>query len=152
MMRGTFLSRLRRDARGAMAIETAVVAPVLVLMSIGTFEVGTIVSRQQELQSSAAEAESIILAAAAGTGTDSATMEEVIEESLGLDADQVTLEQRFRCNVATTLTDEAADCDASQPIAQYVLLTVNDSYDPVWTRYGIAEGFDYNVTRTIQVQ
>ena len=64
-----FATRLLRCARGAFAIETALVAPLLALMSIGTFEVGTMVSRQQELQSAASEAESIILAAAGGTGT-----------------------------------------------------------------------------------
>jgi Flp pilus assembly protein TadG len=60
-----FLLSLRRDARGTMAIETAIVAPVLALMAIGSFEVGSMVSRQQELQSAASEAESIILAASA---------------------------------------------------------------------------------------
>ena len=94
------VTRLRQCGRGAMAVETAIVAPVLALMSIGTFEVGTMVSRQQELQSAASEAESIILAAAAGTGTESTQIELVIEESMGLDPDQVILEQRFRCGSA----------------------------------------------------
>lgn len=146
------LALLSHDERGAMAIETAVVAPVLALMAIGTFEVGVMVSRQQELQSSASEAESIILAAAAGTGTDSGTIEEVIEDSLGLGQDQVTLQQRFRCNTADVLTAAASNCDSAQPIYQYILLDVTDRYEPVWTRFGIGSGFDYNISRTIQVQ
>ena len=94
MLRG--LNSVLRDECGAMAIETVIVAPVLVLMALGAFEVGSVVSRQQELQSAASEAEGIILAASGGTGADSAQIEAVIEDSLGLSETQVTLQQRFR--------------------------------------------------------
>ena len=52
----SLFGRLRRDATGAMAIETAIVAPVLVLMAFGSFQVSSMVARQTELQSAAAEA------------------------------------------------------------------------------------------------
>jgi hypothetical protein len=142
---------LLRDVCGTMAIETAIVAPVLALMAIGVFEVGTLVSRQQELQSSASEAEGIILAAAAGAGTNSAKIEEVIEHSLNLDPEQVTLTQRFRCDAAETLTADAAGCDDERPIYQYVVLHVTDTYTPVWTWFG-SKPHTYNVERTVQVQ
>lgn len=144
--------RLRQCPRGAMAIETAVVAPVLAVLSIGTFEVGTAVSRQQELQSGASEAESIILAAAGGTGTESDDIELVIEESLGLDADQVSLEQRFRCNDAEEMELAAADCGTTTPIYRYVRLEITDSYTPVWANFGVGEAFTYEIERTIQVE
>ena len=54
---------LLRDARGSMAIETAIVAPVLAMLSVGGFEVSAMVARQTELQSAASEAEGIALAA-----------------------------------------------------------------------------------------
>ena len=146
------LLRLRTDQRGTMAVETAIVAPVLALMSVGTFEIGSMVSRQQELQSSASEAESIILAAAAGEGTESTQVEAVIEDSLGLRADQVTLEQRFRCNTSDTLTIDATGCDPEEPIFQYVLLEVTDKYTPVWANFGVGSELDYSVARTVQVE
>lgn len=144
--------RLLRCGRGAMAIETALVAPVLAMMSIGTFEVGTMVSRQQELQSAASEAEGIILAAAGGTGAESDDIEDVIEDSMNLDDEQVSLEQRFRCNTAEELVEDGTTCDAAQPIYRYVRLVMTDSYTPVWARFGVGSGFDYNVERTILVQ
>ncbi len=147
-----FASCLLRCSRGAMAIETAVVAPVLVAMSIGTFEIGTLVSREQELQSSASEAEGIILAAAAGSGTDSGVIEDVIEESLDLEEDQVELEQRFRCNAETELRLDASACGTGATIAVYVRLEVTDSYTPVWARFGVGRTIDYNIVRTIMVQ
>jgi len=146
------IRQLLRCRRGTMAIETALVAPVLALMSIGTFEVGVMVSRQQELQSAASEAEAIILAAAGGTGTESDDIEEVIEDSMGLDADQVTLEQRFRCgSTAGEPVEDATDCDADEPIYRYVLLQMNDTYTPVWANFGVGSEFDYNIERTILV-
>lgn len=146
------LQRIRANVDGMMAIETALVAPVLALLAIGTFEVGTMVSRQQELQSGASEAESIILAASGGTGTDSATMREVIADSLNLPEENVTLEQRFRCDTAEDLVLDASACDASKPIYQFIQLDLDDSYSPVWARYGVGHAFNYNITRTIQVQ
>ena len=146
-----FATRLLRCARGAFAIETALVAPLLALMSIGTFEVGTMVSRQQEQQSAASEAESIILAAAGGTGTDSDVIEEVIETSMGLAANQVTLEQRFRCgSTAGAPVEDATDCEI-EPVYRYVRLEMSDSYTPVWANFGVGSSFDYNVQRTIMV-
>ena len=152
MMAWSFINRLRRDVRGMMAIETALVAPVLIVFSIGTFEVGTMASRQQELQSAASEAEAIILAAAGGTGTDSAVIQQVLADSLGLPVDNVTLEQRFRCNVSDTLVTDASACDPTAPIYRFIKLDLNDRYEPVWARFGVGRAFDYNVSRTIQVQ
>ena len=149
----TMLRRLLRDTCGAMAIETVIVAPVLAAMSLGTFEVGTLVSRQQELQSAASEAEGIILAVSASEiATPAADIEEVIEDSLNLDPNQVTLQQKFRCNDSTSLADNADACDSTEPIYVYVDLTLTDSYAPVWVNYGIGHGFDYEVTRTVMVQ
>lgn len=143
---------LLRDECGAMAIETVIVAPVIALMALGTFEVGTIVSRQQELQSGASEAEGIILAASNGSGADSDEIEAVIEESLGLAPDKVSLEQRFRCNVANTLVTAASACDPDEPIYHYIRLQVIDTYTPIWTRYGVGSPINYRVDRTVQVQ
>ena len=149
MMRRMFNSLLR-DECGAMAIETVIVAPLLVLMALGAFEVGSVVSRQQELQSAATEAESVILAASTSeTGADSDEIEAVIEDSV--DA-QVTLQQRFRCNTDNNLVADASGCSVDDPIYQYVLLQVTDTYTPVWTKYGVGSPINYSISRTVQVQ
>ena len=151
MMRRGFLSGLRRDRRGTMAIETAIVAPVLALMAIGSFEVGSLVSRQQELQSAASEAESIILAASASeVETSSADIEEVIETSLDLGPDQVQLDQLFRCDNGA-MSDTAPEC-ASGQLYIYVEVALTDTYTPVWANYGFGDTIDYSVVRTVMVQ
>lgn len=152
----TIVSRLLLCERGAMAIETALVAPVLAIMSIGTFEVGTMVSRQQELQSAASEVESIILAAATGTGAASDDIEAVIEDSLNPSNSrpdlEVSLEQRFRCHDVDALVLDGTGCDTTKPIYRYVRLEISDRYTPVWVDWGVGSAFDYDVVRTIMVK
>lgn len=140
------------DCAGSMTIELAAVAPVLVLMSIGTFEVSSMVSRQQELQSAASEGETIALAAAASAATTSlTTIEEIIEESMGLSDDQVTITRFYRCNAdAALVTDETA-CNTDDVVTSYMKLELTDTYEPIWTQFGIGSAFNYDVERMIQL-
>lgn len=150
----SFLTRLASDATGAMAIETAIVAPVLATMALGAFEASNVVSRQQDLQSAANEASVIILAAAGGTGVSSADLEDILEASLGLQDSQLQLAQRYRCDDSGTVTaikPTTASCGNTKPIYTYVQLTLTDTYTPIWTEFGVGEPVNYNVVRMVQV-
>ena len=57
------IARIRRNEDGSMAIETAFVAPILLVLALGGFEVSSMVARQTELQSAAAEAAAVVRAA-----------------------------------------------------------------------------------------
>ena len=146
-----FLSRMALCARGAMAVETAIVAPVLALMGLGTFDVSRLVTKQQDLQSAANEATQIILAAADGSGVSSDTLHDILVSSLDLQDDQLTITQLFRCDAAATTTTDASTCDSSKPIYQYVKLELTDSYTPVWTNFGVGHTINYDVQRTVQI-
>lgn len=140
------------DRGGSMTIELAAVAPVLVLMSIGTFEVSSMVSRQQELQSAASEGETIALAAAASASpTPLTTIEEIIEESMGLTDDQVTITRFYRCNADAALVTAETACNTDDVITSYMKLELTDRYEPVWTEFGIGSAFDYDVERMVQL-
>jgi hypothetical protein len=148
-------NRLGRESLGSMVIEMAAIAPVLVLMSIGTFEISRMVSRQQELQSAASESETIALAAAAsGEVTDLTTVEDIIETSMNLDDDQVTVERYYRCDadeVLVTAPNAASACSGGEVVTSYMKLSLTDSYTPVWTQFGIGSAFDYDVERMVQL-
>ena len=148
--RRTFLTSLARNLHGAMAVETALVAPVLALMGLGTFDVTNMVSMQEDLQSAAGEATEIILAAAGGSGVSSTDLHDIIASSLNLQSDQVTITQLFRCDASTTTTTDASTCDSSKPIYQYVKLKLTDSYTPAWTNFGVGHTINYDVERTVQ--
>jgi Flp pilus assembly protein TadG len=150
----TWLARLR-DERASMAIETALITPLLALMALGVFEVSNIVSREQQLQSAANEASEVILAAAGGSGITSTDLEDILETSLGLDGTQLTIADRYRCGTDTTLSATVPSpgngCSASQQIYAYVHLTLTDTYTPMWTKFGVASPIQYTVVRTVQV-
>lgn len=138
-----------------MAVETAIVAPVLATMALGAFDASRILSRQQQLQSAANEASEIILAAAGGSGINSTDLETIIENSLGLSASQLTIAPRFRCDDSATLVatkpGPSEGCPTSKPVFSYVRLTVTETYTPVWTQFGFGSPISYDIVRTVQV-
>lgn len=146
------LQRISRDSTGSMTIEMAAVTPVLVLMAIGTFEISTMVSRQQELQSAASEGETIALAAAASeVATPVAKVEQIIETSMDLNANQVTVTPQFRCNDDAALVTNETDCAEDDVVTSYLKLELSDDYTPVWTQFGIGGSFTYDVERMVQL-
>lgn len=145
------LSQLVSCTRGTAVIETALVAPVLAIMAVGTFEAGTMVQKQQELQSAASEAEAIILAAAAGSGVNSTQLKDMLAVSTGLPKANITLAAKFRCNNADSLVNSASSCGSGQRAYEFVQVTFTSRYTPTWASFGLGSAFDYTVTRTIQV-
>lgn len=144
-----------RDTSGSMAIETAIVAPVLATLAFGAFDASRMLSRQQQLQSAANEASEIVLAASTGTGVSNTDLESIIEASLGIAASQLTIAPRYRCDddasLVTSVPTPGSGCAASKPVYTYVQLTLTETYTPVWTQFGLGSPVTYNVVRTVQV-
>lgn len=144
-----FFARLH-DERGTMAIETALTAPLLALMALGVFEVSSIVSREQQLQSAANEASEIILAAAGGSGINSADLETIIETSLNLADDQLQITPRWRCATGAIVA-ALPTCATGEQLYTYVHLNVIGTYSPMWTKFGVSSDIDFSVQRTVQI-
>mgnify|MGYP003592480891 CR=1 FL=1 len=145
------LAALWCDDRGAMLVETAIVAPVLVLMSMGAFQVSQVVARQTELQGAAAEATGIALASPPETNDQRTTLKSVIVASTGLDSDQVTVSEKFRCGSATTYVDSSSTCVGTK-VSSYVLIQLNDTYTPAWTQWGFGSPINFNVDRYVMIK
>lgn len=145
------LARLARDERGAMLIETAFIAPVLILMSLGAFQVSQVVARQTELQEAAAQAASIAMASAPDTAAKRTVVKNVIVAQTGLAADKVTITEKFRCGTATTFVDSASLC-VGVKVANYVLIQIDDTYTPLWARWGFGSALTFNVDRYVMVK
>lgn len=144
------MTRIGGDEKGSMAIETAFVAPVLLIMALGGFEVATMVARQTDLQSAAAEAASIVRAVIPETEEQRNTVRDILATSSGLTTDQITVAEIYRCG---TTTDYVTVVDSCGGGVQYKFIRVDltDSYAPIWTKWGVGEGFTYNVSRTVQI-
>ena len=143
-----FLARLRSDTGGAMVIETAIIAPVLVLMSLGSYQVSGIVARQTELESAAAEGSAIALAAAPDSPAKRTTLQQVVMASTGLSASHVTVTEVYRCNSATAYVTATTSCTTGV-LAKYIKIYITDTYRPAWTRFGVGSNINYNVTRYV---
>lgn len=143
------IARLSPDSSGAMAIETAFVLPVLILMALGTFEASRMVARQYELQSAAGEAELIAIATASGASTTADKIKEILSASVGLDADQISVDQFYRCNDNDSTVSDASSCAEDDVVSSYVRLDIRDTYTPVWTEFGIGSPVDMEVERTV---
>ncbi|MEY4237512.1 MAG: hypothetical protein RL339_113 [Pseudomonadota bacterium] len=151
MHRFAFLAALRSDERGAMLIETAIVAPVLVLMSLGAFQVSQVVARQTELQEAAAEAAGIALAAAPDTADERTVVKNVIVASTGLPAANVSVTEKFRCGTDTTYVDAASTCVGTK-VANYILIQIDDTYTPLWAQWGFGSALTFNIDRYVMVK
>lgn len=147
----TRLSTLARDARGSMVVETAVIAPVLVTMAIGGFEASRMIARQAEIQSAAAEAVGIVLAASPETTSEINTVKSIIRSSTQLTDGEVTLSTVYRCGTATALANNTNGCTSSQVVSTFLKISMEEEYVAVWNNFGIGTPPTFTVERTIQL-
>ena len=144
----TLLRGILRHEGGAVAVEAALVGPVLVLMGIGSFQVSQMIARQTELQSAAAEAAAIALAAEPDTQDERDTVTEIISESTGLEGEQVRLTAMFRCGNTETLATSTDHCGTAK-VSRYIKIDLTQSYQPIWAEYGVGDPITYNITRYV---
>jgi Flp pilus assembly protein TadG len=144
----TAMAQVLRDARGSMAIETAFVAPVLVLLSLGGFQASQVIARQTELQTAVAEAAEIALAA---PSTSLTTLRDIIKTSTGItNNSQVLVTNEYRCG--TTATRVATNtCGSGLAVTTYDKIAVTSSYVPKWAKFGVDSTVNYTVTRWVIV-
>jgi Flp pilus assembly protein TadG len=148
---------LARCEAGSMAVETALVGPVLITLALGGFEVSSIVARQNELQSAVAEAAAVVRATVPDNEAQRTVIRDIVATSTGLTAQQVSITEVYRCGVSTRYYSSESSCtnlwwwSSDDGVSKYIKITVADTYVPIWTQFGVGSPLDYNVTRTILV-
>ncbi|MFM5885886.1 MAG: TadE/TadG family type IV pilus assembly protein [Novosphingobium sp.] len=145
------LSRLLRDSAGAVVIETALVTPILVLMSVGTYQVSQVIARQHELQSGADEAMSIALAGWTDNTAQVSAIKDVIKKSTGVTASNITIDRMYRCGSDTAYVTDKATCATGKIVSTYLKLKLKDTYTPSWTSFGVGQPINLAVTRMVQI-
>lgn len=143
------LRNLVGDERGSMVVEMAILAPILVLLALGSVDISRMISRQHELQAGVAEAEAIALVAK--TGVDTTSLKSVLMQSLNLSTSQVDVDKQYRCNADTSLVSSATSCSTNAVVSTYVKITLRDSYSPFWQRIGAVGTWNYNIVRMVQL-
>ena len=143
-------ARIRRNEDGSMAIETAFVAPILLVLALGGFEVSSMVARQTELQTAAAEAAAVVRAVIPETAAERTTVRDILVTSTGLTNEQVTITEVYRCGTTADYVTSADSCGSGMEY-KFIKVDLTDTYTPIWTKFGITSGFDYNISRTVQI-
>jgi Flp pilus assembly protein TadG len=149
--RPVFTRHLLADRKGAVAVETAIITPVLALMALGSFEVSNVIARRNELQGAMSEASSIALASEPTTELRRATVKSIIRTSTGLSDDQVTIDAAYRCGSETQLRTSTSACGSNR-ISSYVKVVLSDTYSPIWSRYGIGPSMQFRSTRYVMIK
>lgn len=140
-----------RDTRGAVVIETAFVTPVLVLMSIGAYQVSEIVARQHELQAGADEAMSITLGGWSNTTDQLTALKGVIQRSTGVSASNITAVLKYRCGTSSGYVTDKSVCGSTDIVSTFVSLHLTDTYVPAWRSFGVGSDITLTVDRMVQI-
>lgn len=147
----TRLAALTRCAAGAVVIETAIAAPILALLALGTFDLSKIVARQMELQSCAHQAEELALASNWGANNDVNVIATILAESFDLRDDQIDVAKRYRCQADGPLIEDSAACGEDVQASAYVQITLRDTYQPLWTQFGIGSAHSFDLVRLVRL-
>jgi Flp pilus assembly protein TadG len=146
--------RLAPAQDGAVTIETAIVAPLLVLLALGGFDASEVVARQTELDSAAAEGAAIVRAKAPATAADRDAIRNVIKTSIDPNNtdphETVTVSEIYRCGTAASYVTSQS-CGSGVKVSTYIKLEISDTYSPAWTNFGVGDDVHYTVNRIVQV-
>jgi len=143
------IRQLVRSREGVVAIEAGLVIPLLALLSLGAFQVSGIVARQSEIQTAAAEAAAIALATDPDTAEEQATLKAIMMTSTGLPADKVSVTESFRCDSDPVSVPSIAQCNQGDKVSSYLTITIQDTYEPIWTQFGVGSPMQFNVSRRV---
>lgn len=146
-----WLRFLKRDNRGSVLIETAALAPVLALMSVGAFQVSQAVARQHELQTGADDAASLVLAGWRHETGDITVVKAMIKRTLELDDTKATVVKKYRCGTDATLVDDQTTCPSGSIVTSYIQIRLTDTYTPIWSDFGMGTPINYDVRRLVVV-
>lgn len=143
--------QLWRDRRGTMVIETALVAPMLLLLSMGGYEASRIYARQTELQTAIAEAGDVAIAIKVDTDLERSKLRARIEASTGLTDSEVTLTNSYRCGASASTVTATSYCSGTDPITTYLEIHIIDTLNPMWSQFGFGSAINFNLRRTVLV-
>ncbi len=124
------LGKLLRNSRGAAVVEIALAAPILACVVIGMTDLANVYSRKLALEQGAQRAIEKQMQT-----TEDDTPEDTIKEEAALQADvdrsAVEVEYTRLCD-GTKQADYTDDCDSGEIQADYLTVTVSDTYRPIF--------------------
>ena len=136
MMIRPFLYRLLRDEAGSSVVELGLVMPVFLMTALGGADFVMGFGKKLEVQQFAQSGADFVLASGESIPSDSEVAAEVAAAS-GLPTSAVTVSKFTECNAVKATT--YGQCSGTSAVqANYMAITVTDTYTPVLNIPGIA--------------
>lgn len=143
------LHSVLKDSRGVAAIEFCLTLPVLLLLTLGAYDVSRMVTQRLEYQQAVAEAAGLVLANPP-QGSNYSWITGALTKATGLPVSNFTVSRETRCDGTVVTTSACAN--ASAEVSRYFTITVRASYVPMWSHFGMNRAVNMTVTRTIRYQ
>ncbi len=125
-----FLSRLRRDNRGAAVIELAIVSPVLALMAIGVVDMSNGFSAKIKLEQAAQRAIEKVMQTTGNANSEDTIIAEAADQA-DVALANVTVEYYLECN-GVKADDPEGECLVTETPSKWVSVIVTDKYKPLF--------------------
>ena len=143
-----------RDPGGAVAIEYALLLPLLILLAVGVADYGGLAYRSTQLE--AAVRAGVQYALVDGSSGDTSGIQEAVYAAMGLEpatgALTFSITYQYVCPDGTTVAGLSTYCDAADTVSPgyYMRLTVTETYE-MWLPYpAIPESYD--ITEEVMVR
>lgn len=120
--------QLARENKGAAVVELALVAPMIATMVIGVVDLSNAFGRKLKCEQAAQRAIEKIMNTSAND-TVEATLQKEAADQAGVALSNVTVAYRLECNGTKTT---ATSCNAGETSNQWILVTVKDTYTPLF--------------------
>ena len=127
-MRAPFPRRLVADRRGTSAIEFALVAPLLALLTMGIADAALGLTRKYQLEQASYRA--LELVTVGSIQGDYAYVEPEAASAAGVPAENVEVTAWLECN--GTAQDFSTACTAAQQTERFMQVTITDDYEPLF--------------------
>ena len=128
----SFLAALARDKRGTSLIETALIAPVLILLATGSVDAGFGYAKQFRVQQAAARTAELAgtMGMLSNLGT---TMQSEAASAAGVASGNVTVDIWLEC-AGVRQSDVNGTCTGSSP-ARFASVVITDTYTPLFAAF-----------------
>lgn len=134
------IRRLSRSARGAAAVELALISPVLATLFVGVVDITTAFNRKLELEQAVQRSIERVM---------QTTAEETVEQNIkqeaasaaGISEDDVTVAYTLTCDGAEQAYD--TDCVGGQTEVRYTNVTATANFTPMFPLSIFGLGYDH---------
>ncbi len=143
---GSLFGIWRRED-GVAAIEFCLTMPVLLLFTLGVYDVSQLVAKRLDYQQAVAEVTGLVIAQP--PRSDFSQYIDVAAAAAAVPRSAVSITREVRCN-NVVITGIMCPSSAEER-AIYITIAVSGSYVPAWTHFGIDGALPIRISRTVRV-